>query len=185
MRKLQLAYLSAFFIPSFAASAATFAVLTSGGVLQQPTSHYYHACYGLGLEAASDKQGVIGRIHYIERPEFETEVESETGERIRFQDKDYGGFVTVGTKLTKQPKHGLFAYFGAGRVAGYIRTSDGQSRGFALPGLTTIVEYQAQVASFVFAAGHQTFAGYVDTAQLYAFVAWPYNVFNASMGYRW
>jgi hypothetical protein len=173
------------FLPSLAASAATFTVITSGGVLQQPTSHYYHACYGLGLEAASDRQSIIGRISYIERPEFGTEVESETGERIRFRDKDYGGFVTVGTKLTKQPKHGLFAYFGGGRVAGYIRTSNGESRGFALPGLTTIVEYQAQVGRFVFAAGHQTFAGYVDTAQLYAFVAWPYNVFNASMGYRW
>lgn len=166
-------------------SAASVGFLTSAGVLQQPTSHYYHACYGVSIEAANNRQSFVLRINYLERPEFATEVTSESEDKIRYTDKEYGGFLTLGTKLTKQPKHGLFAYFGGGRMAGQIRASDRQERSFSLPGLTAAIEYQRQFGNVILAAGHQTFAGYVDQAQLYAFVAWPYNIFNASIGYRW
>ena len=168
-----------------ASFAASLGFLSTAGVLQQPTSHYYHACYGFGIEAANDKKSLITRLHYMERPEFSTQIASEDGQPVRYVDKESGGFLTLGTRLSRTQKHGLFAYFGLGQMTGYIRSSDGIKRGFSLPGPTASIEYQKQFGNMFVTIGHQTFAGYVDRTQLYAFVAWPYNIFNLNIGYRW
>lgn len=167
------------------AQGASLAVSTSAGVMQQPTSHYYHACYGMNLDAATDKQNFLARISYVERPEFVTSVATDTNQKTRFADKEFAGFVLIGSKLTKTRSHGLYALFGAGQMRGYITSSTNLDRKFSLPGVTAMAEYQVQKKQLVFAAGHQTFVGYVDKTQLNALVAWPYNFFQASIGYRW
>lgn len=167
------------------ATAATFGILTTAGVMQQPTSHYYHACYGTSIDASTEKQGFVARVSYIERPEFSTTVTSETSEKTQFHDKEYAIFGLFGTKATKTRSHGLYVFFGGGRVNGYINSSSGLDRKFSLPGASAVAEYQLHKNNFILAAGHQTFAGYVDDVQLKALVAWPYNFFHASIGYRW
>lgn len=168
------------------AYAATFEATTLSGVIQQPTSQYYHAIYGLNARFATDGQGLIGTLRYLERPEFQAE---------GYKDKDYGGFVLIGTKLTKWTGHGIFAHFGYGKMFGYTRAASPETRaGFAadssrssysIRGLTAALEYNVRIGSYDFGLGHQTFIGYVDAFQLSSLVAWPFNVFNINLGMHW
>lgn len=153
--------------------------------MQQPTSHYYLAIYGGAFDVASDDLKVIGRVQYLERPEF-----SNSG----FADKDFGGFAMIGTALTKVAKTGgaLFAYFGAGRMEGYVRAEEERrddvpvaERRYAIPGPTAAVEYSYRWKSIDVAINHQTFIGYADRAQTDAYVAWPFNFFQATVGVLW
>lgn len=157
---------------------------TAGGLMQQPTSHYYHAVYGVSLDVATESQKGIIRAHYIERPEFRS---------LGFADKDYGWFGQIGTKVLGPADHGLFAFFGAGRMEGYVRVidreridSDVVARKYALPGPTASVEYVWRLGGVVdLAVNHQTFVGYVSKEEVEAYVAWPYNFFMLEAGYKW
>ena len=168
--------------------AATVTVGTMGGLMLQPTSHYYLAVYGATVNVDDDKQGLLTRLAYVERPEFRD---------AGFADKDYGGFLSVGTKVTKQTFLGgnLYAYLGVGRMSGYTKldshsvpgvaaAADGlrTSSSYAVDGPTATFEYATQLGRTVFALGHQTFIGYVDEFQLKSYVAWPYNFYHASCG---
>ena len=55
-------------VPSHA-QAITMHAGTSGGLMQQPTSNYYHAVYGGYLQVSTDSEVVTKRSH-SERPEF-------------------------------------------------------------------------------------------------------------------
>lgn len=165
------------------ARAVTVKAATTVGLMQQPTSHYYLFSYGGEAELQSDAEGGILRFQYVERPEFRT-----TG----FRDKDFGGFVLAGTKLGKEKGRGLYAFLGLGQMAGYTKSVAGapgigvpETRHYALNGPTAALEYLARLGPIDFALGHQTFVGFVDRAEMQAYVAWPYNFFSASMGYRW
>jgi hypothetical protein len=166
-----------------AASAVTFKVASTGGLMQQPTSHYYHAVYGGYVEAGADSDAFVARFQYVERPEFDD---------AGYADKDYGSFGMIGTKVTKAKDHGLYAFFGGGRMAGYVRAQEatrGQTaadeRSYALPGPTVAVEYQYHWKRLALAVNHQSFVGYVDKAQTDAYVAWPFNFFQVTAGVVW
>lgn len=184
LRKVALS-VGAWIVPcSGPASAVVVKIASTGGLLQQPTSHYYHAIYGGLVDVARDDDWVIGRVQYLERPEFNVS---------GFADKDYGAFAMIGTKLTKAKSHGLYAFFGAGRMLGYVRASNDDtrlqaaaiSRDYSLPGPTATVAYAWRWRSLELAANHQTFIGYVDEAQTEAYVAWPFNIFQATIGVAW
>lgn len=173
----------ALWLVSDVALAATFKVATTGGLMQQPTSHYYHAIYGASFEGGTDSQKFLVRGSYLERPEFDN---------AGFKDKDYGFFTAAGTKITKEKTHGLYAFFGLGRMAGYVKadedtevSGEATERDFAVSGPTAILEYVFRWKMLDLAVNHQTFIGYVDETQLNAFVAWPYNFFQVSTGIAW
>lgn len=155
---------------------------SSGGLMQQPTSHYYHAAYGVSVDLATDSQKGIVRAHYIERPEFRS---------LGFADKDYGWFGQVGTKVLGAKDHGLFAFFGMGRMEGYVKAdpdridSDVNERKYALPGPTASIEYAWALGPIDLSVNHQTFIGYVSQEEVEAYVAWPYNFFMLQAGVRW
>ncbi len=152
--------------------------------MQQPTSHYYHAVYGVNADASTESQGLILRMQYLERPEFKY---------AGFADKEYGWFASVGTKVTGPKDRGLFAFFGGGRMTGYTRAEpatrlgDGtaRKRAFALPGPLASLEYAVRWKSFDVALSHAAFVGFVDNEQTEAYVAWPYNVFALNLGVAW
>ena len=168
-------------------SSAAFAIAikgsTSVGLMQQPTSHYYLFSYGGQADVSTDGDGFIARIQYVERPEFRT-----TG----FRDKDYGTFGLVGTKLGKISTHGFYAFFGVGQMAGYTKAVadapgiiQDATRNYSLNGPTASLEYLARLGPVDFSVGHQTFIGFVDKGEMQAYVAWPYNFFSTSVGFRW
>jgi hypothetical protein len=165
-----------------AAAAVTLEVGTTGGLMQQPTSHYYHAVYGAYFETGRDSEALLGRAAYIERPEFRA---------AGFIDKDFGYFAMAGTKVTKTKDRGLYAYFGVGRMEGYVKvdpdgdaSSDLEPRTYAMPGPTALLEYLWRFKGLTLSVNHQTFVGYQDKTQLKAYVAWPYNFFQVNAAYR-
>ena len=161
--------------------AATFGVGTTFGVMQQPTSHYYHATYGSEVTAGTDSEGLLVRGAYLERPEFRGG---------GYSDKDYGWFLEMGSKLTKKSRHGLYAFLGGGRMAGYTKsaataTAAATSSGYAQSGVITGVEYALRFGGFDIAAEHMLFVGAVDKEQLQSYVAWPFTFFQIRMGATW
>ena len=169
------------------AQAASFGIGTTAGVMQQPTSHYYHATYGLEATTGSDSQRFLLRASYVERPEFSAD---------GYADKDYGWFGQVGSKLTKKANQGLYAFIGGGRMAGYtklttaassaINTADSKiASAYIQSGLSASIDYAVRWGRFDLAAGHQIFIGVVDRTQLQGYVAWPYTFFHIRAGTAW
>jgi len=166
------------------AAGTTVEVESVGGIMQQPTSHYYLASYGVNADVATDDQRIIGRGSYLERPEFRN---------AGYADKDSGWFGFVGTKITKQSNRGLYAFLGFGRMAGYVKTTPAvaaaevppEKVSYTVNGVTAALEYAAKLGPFSVALSHQTFIGYVNSEQLQAYVAWPFNFYTASLGVSW
>ncbi len=162
--------------------AAVFGLGTTAGVMQQPTSHYYHATYGAELTAGTSSEAFLVRSTYLERPEFRG------GD---YADKDYGWFFLLGSKVTKKPHHGLYAYFGGGRMAGYTKTSVATNSGasaksnYIQSGLVTGVDYAVTIGHFELAAEHMLFVGAVDEFQLRSYVGWPFTFFQIRAGAKW
>jgi len=162
--------------------AAVFSVGTTAGVMQQPTSHYYHATYGAEFTSGTNSEAFLVRSAYLERPEFRG------GD---YADKDYGWFVLVGSKVTKKSNHGLYAYMGGGRMAGYTKDRAPSSTTFSTPsnyvqsGLVSGIEYAVTLGGFEMAAEHMLFVGAVDKVQLQSYVAWPFTFFQIRVGAKW
>jgi hypothetical protein len=165
------------------AGAAILAINSTAGVLQQPTSHYYHAIYGAEAQFSTATEGFLLRASYLERPEFKD---------AGYADKDFGWFGQIGTKVTKATNHGLYAFIGGGRMGGYVKADAGH-RGdsgkagnhYLLPGLTAAMSYAARLGPVYLAVEQQAFVGYVDKFQLNALVGWPYNFFQFKVGFLW
>jgi len=148
--------------------------------MMQPSSSYFHAVYGGYIDVASNTQSLIGRGAWIERPKF-----SANG----YIDQDYGGFISAGTKLTESKSHGLFAFFGFGRMGGFIRSSNPgdevSERSFSMQGPTASLEYALQWKNLTTSIGHSTFIGFGDRNQTEAYVAWPWNFGTLQIGFNW
>lgn len=150
------------------------------GIMKQPSSNYYHFTYGGYGEFGNEKETILLRIGYVERPLY-----SELG----FQDQESMIFAILGTKILNNKWHGLYAYFGYGEVTGFIKADDnidpnlqGVKRDFRLPGPTAAIEYNLRLFKLDIALSHQTLIGYTDNEQLRAYVAWPYNFIFLKIG---
>lgn len=165
-----------------ASYGAVFQGALTSGVMQQPTSSYYHVIYGAQVDLSSKSDGLILRGSYFERPAFKS---------VGYTDKDYGWSGLLGSKLAGQKNHVFLAFFGGARVFGYVKavspSEEGVSRdrSFHLPGITAAMEYRWQGERFFLGAGHQAIIGIGDSAQTDAFVAWPFSLFTLSFGGGW
>jgi hypothetical protein len=160
-----------------AVNGVTIVPTISGGLMQQPTSNYYLACYGLAVDLQASS--FIARVSYTERPEFS---------RNGFAEKDSLGLVMAGMSAKKILKGDLKVFFGAGSASGYVAGLDDQNkkneqRTYQLPGPAAAVEYSISLGKVSFAINHTTFVGYGGKDQTQAFVAWPYNLYFLSTGY--
>ena len=176
------------FLATFApAKAASFGIGTTAGVMQQPTSHYYHATYGLEATTGTEAQRCLLRASYVERPEFSAD---------GYADKDYGWFCQVGSKLTKKANQGLYAFIGGGRMAGYTKLTTAASSAaetanskvasnYIQSGMSASIDYAVRWGQVDLAAGHLVFIGVVDRTQLQGYVAWPYTFFHIRAGAAW
>lgn len=163
------------------AQGVTFQIGPTGGLMQQPTSNYYHAVYGGYLQAATDNEGFITRLAYTERPEFRS---------VGFADKETFTLGMIGSKFTKGKSHGLYAFVGGGQTRGYVRrleSIDGEvnQRSFVLGGPSFSMDYAFHFGALDFGISHTLFVGYGGRTEFDARVAWPYNITLIQMALHW
>ena len=175
-------FLAALLAPA-QAEAVVLRVDSTAGLMQQPTSHYYHVIYGGQVSLATASEHVVWNTSYFQRPTFKN---------LGYADKDYGWFTTIGTKLTKSKDSGVFAAIGGGSVGGWVKTdknasgiAKSETRSFRLIGPTVTLDYEYRLGPVQWSVGHQTFVGFVDRSEVMAYVAWPYNFFTTTMGVTW
>lgn len=180
---LTVGLLITFMILTNVAAAVTIVPSISGGLMQQPTSNYYLACYGLNIDAETKDSGFIARGTYVERPKFSSDGFSE-------QDRSIMGFLgTTALKDALFTTDSVRAFIGGGQVSGYVKkirnstTQVAQLRTYNLPGLAASVEYALRLKSTAISLGHTTFIGFAGSEQTSALVAWPYNFYSFAFGF--
>jgi hypothetical protein len=151
----------------------------SGGIMQQPTSNYYLACYGVAVDAAANDGGFIARASYVERPAF-----SHDG----YSEQDRAGVLMAGGTAAKTMGGAVRGFLGLGHVSGFIaRTEDDnktvvEQRNYQMYGPAASIEYAVALKRAVFALNHTTLVGFAGRSQTTALVAWPYNFFSLTFG---
>jgi len=160
--------------------AISYSVGPAAGLMQQPTSQYYHYVYGSYAEVSTDDRKVYLKALYLERPRFNAS---------GFSDQEFVGFGFIGTQLTSAKKpYAINALVGGGKISGYIRqnNSDGEqsysSRSYALNGAALGVEASMTFSKFHASLFHQTFIGLSSQEDYDADVVWPFNFFVAKIG---
>ena len=148
------------------------------GLMQQPTSQYYHSVYGGYLDLRTDDAKLIFRLSYIERPEFEA---------AGYSDQETAAFGLLGTTVVENKLWRMTTYIGGGQVEGYTKAlnknEDSPDRSFKLRGVTFELEINATIAKRLeVGLSHLSHIGWVDEKQLNSYVAWPYNFFMLRMG---
>ena len=168
------ALLAVLALASSGALAASWEADTVTGVMEQPTSHYYHLIFGASVQGGTTSEGFLVKGTYWQRPTFEA---------AGYADQDEGWWGMVGTKVTKEKDRGLYAYAGFGRVGGWVKDlSQGSKSTYLVNGPVFDVEYALHFGHFSMAVGHQQFIGYVSKFQVDAYVAWPYSFYTINLG---
>jgi hypothetical protein len=163
---------------SESARALNYGTSIDGGLVQQPTSQYFHLGYGISLWAASSSQRIGLRATYFERPKFRSN---------SFEDQDRGGAALAYGSIWHKARTRLLAGVGAGRFDGYVRPqetqSDFETRTYSIPGVVVWAQLTQSYGRLSFGMSHWTLAGYAGREQFDALVVWPFSVFSLSIGW--
>lgn len=144
--------------------------------ITQPSSQYFHYAYGGYIAIASDKDTVVARISYLERPVF-----SSAG----FSDQDSYGQLAFGGQVGQWGSLRVNSLVGLGQVYGYLISSqDDESRSYSLRGLSLLAEAGWSFEQMSIYFGHDLFVGRGSAEHTEAFVFWPYTVFYFRLGMR-
>ncbi len=153
------------------------------GLMQQPTSQYYHLVYGLHLTAATQKEGGILRYRFNERPVFKSQ---------GFSDQDRLQMILIGGKVREiLKKISIETLIGYGEISGYLKptnsatTSKYTRRGYRLYGPAFDLQAGMSLGKrWKVAISHQTIVGLTSEEELKAYVSWPYAMYQVSIGVR-
>lgn len=166
---------------SFEAKAASFQFAGNSGLMVQPSSNYYLLVYGGWVEGGFfNKDVFLVRGGYMERPRF-----SASG----FVDQEFLGYGLIGARIPSSSKGNLIALVGWSEVSGFIDKSskDDESettrRRYKMAGPSFYVGYRWTFKKWALGFGHQTIVGFAEPQQTAAFVAWPYNLVLAELGW--
>ena len=147
-----------------------------GALLMQPNSQYYHYSSGAYTGISSDKQTILLRASFIERPRFETQTHA---------DGEMGIFSHIGTKITSDKNLYILCFFGAGRMFGYLQDlSSKDRRSYDVEGLSFQAEAVMNFSHLYLSISHQTFIAKDGNDQFEAYVVWPFNFVSIRMGVR-
>ena len=158
-------------IRATSAVGATLRPTAVTGLMQQPSSQYYHLIYGGQIDIAKKDDAAQMRLQYLERPPFR---------RVGFVDQDFSGAVFFGKGIIKDKVFGVSALVGGGYAWGYIKedTEDNPVKNsYKLPGIATALEARWTFKSLDLRATYQTMICQNSKTQLQAYVAWPFNWF--------
>lgn len=139
------------------------------GVMQQPTSQYYHLAYGAQLDLARLDDAALMRWQYIERPAYH---------KGGYVDQDFSGAFFIGASVLKKSQVGVNALLGGGYAWGYLKEEGGdmpRHEGYRLPGIATALEARWTTSSFDVRLTHQVMICQNSQAQAEAYVAWPFT----------
>lgn len=163
------------------ANGAHFGLELTTGLMQQPTSQYYLWTYGANATLASENQGLILRLSYLERPKFKSE---------GFQDQDSALFAFIGGKSREFTKSlYVLVYAGFGETSGYIESTDNkevyQKRSYKLsgPSFSLQIVYEAS-QRLRFTLSHETLVGISGQDDFDSYVVWPYLFYQFGIGYN-
>lgn len=149
--------------------AASIRPTAVSGVMQQPTSQYYHLAYGVQLDLARLDDAALMRWQYLERPAFH---------KSGYIDQDFSGAFFIGANVLKQRQVGVNALIGGGYAWGYLK-EDGEGvlrhESYRLPGVATALEARWTTPSFDVRVTHQVMICQNSQAQTEAYVAWPFS----------
>lgn len=145
------------------------------GLMQQPSSQYYHYVYGGQLDLARKEDAAFMRAQYLERPAFR---------RAGFVDQDFSAALLFGARVFKYKDLGINAVIGGGYAWGYLKEDavDVPAReSYRLPGIATGIEGRWTGKWIDIRAAYQHMICQNDRDQLEAYVAWPFNWFLVSL----
>jgi hypothetical protein len=151
------------------ALAATVRPAVISGLMQQPTSQYYHFTYGAQMDVARKEDAAIVRWQYLERPAFR---------RVGYVDQDFSGAMFFGTNVLKSGQFGVNALVGGGYAWGYLKeegVASPKREGYKLPGMATALEARWTTSLVDVRLAHQVLICQNSKAQLQAYVAWPFT----------
>ena len=139
------------------------------GVMQQPTSQYYHLTYGAQLDLARKDDAALMRLQYLERPGFHNG---------GYVDQDFSGAFFFGASVLKGGSLGMNALLGGGYAWGYIKEENVDSprhESYKLPGIATGLEARWTTSLVDVRLTHQMMICQSSKVQLEAYVAWPFT----------
>jgi hypothetical protein len=171
-RQLQLTAM-AFSVMGTATSvdAASIRPAMIAGLMQQPSSQYYHYVYGGQLDVARKDDAAYLRLQYIERPAFKS---------AGFIDQDFSSSLFFGKSVLKQGGLGIGALIGAGYAWGYLKEAEGSApkrEAYRMPGFGAGIEGKWANKSIDIRASYQTLICQNDRSQFDYYVAWPFSWF--------
>jgi hypothetical protein len=155
------------------ALAVSTEVQSIAGVMQQPSSHYYHAIVGAAVKHAFTPRFEV-QATYWQRPK-----NSGNG----YEDQDRGLTAGIATKLNSSKRYSLLSGIGAGAISGYIKKTDsGETRNYRISGLSLDLSAKLHLDNVSIGVMHQAFTGFGSQLETKAFVGWPFSVFAATVG---
>lgn len=141
------------------------------GLMQQPSSQYYHYVYGGQFDLARKEDAAFMRVQYLERPAFH---------HAGYVDQDFSGALMFGARVLKHGNLGISAVIGGGYAWGYLKedaAENPQREAYRLPGVATGIEGRWSIKHVDVRISHQLMICQNDRAQLAAYVAWPFTWF--------
>lgn len=144
------------------------------GLMQQPSSQYYHYVYGGQLDIARKDDVAYMRLQYLERPAFES---------AGFIDQDFSAAVFFGKSVLKRGGFGVSALVGAGQNWGYLKEAkvdNPRREAYRMPGIGTALEAKWSSARVDLRVSYQTMICQNDRELFDYYVAWPFSWFLLS-----
>lgn len=182
MRQVE-TYILYFFLASFISSESYGMSQGAGiyvGLMQQPTSSYFHQVVGGYADAYSDDRSLFLRLGRIQRPEFRS---------AGFIDQEIYHFGMVGTSLVGAKWFDLEAAAGVGQVTGSLTpvSTELDTRFFEVSGSVLSLEGKMIWEIFEVGLSHQLFTGFRTQDQIDINVVWPYVFMQLRVGlnYHW
>ena len=159
--------------------AATIKIAGTVGLMQQPTSHYYHGIIGLQLEGVFKNGDILVQGDVFGRP---------VHKMGSFEEQEFGYLLLIGHNVLQTKYQTVSAYGGIGRMFGKLSSIDDSKRpikrSYAMTGPSFSAKYELRYLSSGIGLSHTTIIGYRDLDQLKAYVVWPFNFFTLHLGWR-
>ena len=144
------------------------------GVMQQPTSQYYHWIYG-GMFDVGPTPNYSLRASYFERPAFHS---------AGYVDQEFLAFAQGGGLITRKSIVDIYGFLGAGRVWGYLKEEEAETalvpakrETFSMPAAALSMEAGFALGAMDVRIGHSQIVCMGTSEQLRSKVAWPYTTY--------